>query len=529
MNAPNPTAATAPRRRGFPWFPVVTVVLGAVGILWIRAQPELERNLKGWLSTLIPLLVLLLNLGWFFLTPRFSARTRLLGLTALIGLAIVGRFTLRIDGAMNGTGLPAFAWRWSGPSASGIPATAVPAPSSAPTTTRDPRLDLAIDVPQFLGAKRDGTAPNPGLATDWTPQAPRELWRRPVGLGWSAFAVVNGRAYTQEQRDTNELVTAYDLLTGTPIWEHADTTRFVEWQGGDGPRATPTVHEGRVYTMGGTGIFNCLDAVTGKPLWQHSVLVENRLGTNMWASSASPLIVDDLVVVTGGTGSGPTLLAYHRLTGVPAWTSGDDSASYASPVLTTLAGRRVILSNNARSVTAIDPSTGKLLLEHVWGSPKWPKASQPIVLGDDRIFISGGYGMGCQMVRVQANADGTLKAEQVWKGVSMKTQFNSPALRDGHLYGLDDGLLACVAADTGKRVWKDGRYGSGQTLLVGDLILVQNERGSVHLCAASPAGFQESGAIAALSSKTWNHPTLAGRILLVRNDREAACYELPGK
>ncbi len=515
-------------RRSRPWFPLITLSLGVAGLVWVRFQPEMERNFKGWLSAAIPLLVFLLNLGWFFITPRFSRNTRLAGFTVLLLLGFGARLALRVDGTLDGTGLPRFTWKWTGREAV-IPAAAASNANVPSAVPEDSRWAAGAEATQFLGNGRIGSIADPGLSTNWTTQPPRELWRRAIGLGWSAFAVVRGRAYTQEQRGAQEWVTCYDLLTGAPVWEHGDPTRFVEWQGGDGPRATPTVLDGQVYALGATGLLNCLDAVTGKPLWQRSVLAEHQLGTNEWAVSASPLIVDSWVVVTGGRGPGPTLIAYDRKTGAPVWKSGDDSASYASPILTSLAGRRVILSNNARSVTATDPLTGKVLLDHPWGSPKWPKASQPVVLGDDRIFVSGGYGMGCQMIQVQTTPDGTLKSEVEWKGVSLKTQFNSVALREGHLYGLDDGLLACVNAGTGKRVWKDGRFGSGQTLLVGNLILVQNERGSVHLCAATPAGFQEFASIPALTSKTWNQPTLAGRFLLVRNDREAACYELPGK
>lgn len=528
MNPPAPSSPNAPRRRGVPWFPIATLTLGAAGIGWLLAWTELERNFQSWLLTLVTALVVLLNLGWFFLSPRFTRNTRLAGFVTLLVVATTARLGLRIDGASNGTGLPRFAWRWSESTPHIPPASETP-PPARPTPATAGLLSAASDSPQFLGPARTGVHPDPGLSTNWNVQPPRELWRRPVGLGWSAFAVVRDRAITQEQRGDSEVVACYDLLTGTPVWDHSDTTRFSEWQGGDGPRATPTAQDGRVYTYGATGLLNCLDALTGQPLWRRSVLSEHNLGTNDWACGASPLLSDALVIVTGGRGPGPVLIAYDRRTGEPAWKAGNDSASYASPILATLAGRRVILSSNARSLLAVTPSTGQVLLEHGWGSGKWPKASQPVVLGDDRIFVSAGYGMGCQMIRVRANTDGSLASEIQWKGVSMKTQFNSVATLDGHLYGLDDGLLACVNADSGKRAWKDGRFGSGQSLLTGRLLLVQNERGSVHLCTATPGAFQELGSIPALSSKTWNHPTLAGRFLLVRNDREAACYELPGK
>ena len=279
--------------------------------------------------------------------------------------------------------------------------------------------------------------------------------------------------------------------------------------------------------MGATGILDCLDAGTGQAVWSRNVLAENSLSNLTWGVSDSPLVFDDTVVVTGGGTKGPTVLAYSRVDGKPIWRSGTDKASYASPILTTLAGRRVVLSCNAASLTAHDPATGEVLLNYPWTDDKWPKASQPVVLEGDRIFLSGGYGSGCMVLAVKRSADGKLAVAQLWKNLRMKTQFNSVAARNGFLYGLDDGMLACVEIATGERKWKDGRYGSGQTLLADDLVIIQSETGDVALAEAKPDAFTELGRIPALTSKTWNHPTLAGRYLLARNAQEAVCYELP--
>ncbi len=527
------------RKPGFPWFPVVTLALIAAAIAGVRWQPELERNLRAWATAALALLGALLLLIWFLASSRFRPRTRLVGLAGILVCGLALKWSLRLDGTLDGTGLPRWVWRGSVRGAAAVAQSEgrnTPTAATTTTSARDPRstpLRGLEDVPQFLGPDRSGILPTSRFSADWNTQAPRELWRRPIGLGWSAFAVVGGRAWTQEQTGDDEQVTCIDVATGRTLWSHAERTRFSEWQGGDGPRATPTIHEGRVYAFGATGLLLCLEAADGRPVWKRSVLEENGLGNITWGTSASPLLVDDLVVVTGGRGSGAVLFAYRKADGAPAWKAGSGDASYASPILATLAGRRMILSNNAASLMAHDPATGRLLFEHPWGGAKWPKASQPVVLPGDRVFVSAGYGMGCQILQVTAGepgttgGSGTLRAETAWKGLTLKTQFNSPGLKDGFLYGLDDGLLACVDANTGRRVWKDGRFGSGQTLIVGDVIVVQNENGTVHACAASPEGFREFGRIAALSSKTWNHPTVAGRYLLVRNDREATCWELP--
>lgn len=529
MNS-NDTSPQKPRPCGVPWFPIIVVLLALAGGTAVNTRPELERNFAGWTMTALAILSSLVILLWFTFTRRFAGRTRALGLAGVVLLALGLRFSLHVDGTADGTGRPRLVWKWAGrPPLKALDATALAAsPVHTPSATEpDPRLAGVQDVVQFFGTNRDGRVDAPRLARDWKAAPPRELWRHEIGGGWSSFAVVKGHAWTQEQRGEQECVTCYDLFTGALVWSHADPARFTQWQGGEGPRATPTVHDGKLYTYGATGLLNGLDAATGKALWQRAVLAENTSSNIEWGLSASPLVVDDLVVVTGGNTRGPVLFAYRRDTGAPVWKAGDDRASYASPVLATIAGRRVILSNNARGLSIHDPATGAVLLDHAWGSDKWPKASQPVVVGEDRVFLSGGYGMGCLLLKVEARPGGTWSATEVWRGMRMKTQFNSPALRDGHLYGLDDGRLACVDVATGERVWKDGNYASGQSLLVNDLIVIQNEGGSVHLCAAKVGGFEELGRAEALSSKTWNLPVLAGRYLLVRNDREALCLELP--
>ena len=525
MNPDSPSVRPASSHR-LPWFPIAVVVLGVAVIGYVQLRAELERNLRAWETLAITLLVVLLNFLWFLFTPRFSGKTRLTGLVAVIVLAFGLKHALRVDGTVSGIGLPRFAWKWSAPALPHFESRRV-AEAGGELVPDEARLAQAADVPQFFGPHRDGIVTGAHLSRDWKTSPPKELWRQPIGAGWSAFAVVKGKAYTQEQRGDDELVTCYDLFTGKLLWEHVDKTTFTQWQSGTGPHATPTVDAGRVYTYGGTGLLNCLDAATGQPIWQRSVLAENKIPNNEWGASASPLLVDDKVVVTGGNAMGPTLFAYQRDTGAPLWQSGSDKAGYASPILATLAGRRVILSNNARGFSASDPATGTLLLDCAWGAENRPKASQPVVIGSDRVFVSAGYGLGCHLFQITTESDGRLTATEVWRSLRMKTQFNTPAVRDGRAYGLDDGRLACLNLANGERVWKDGNFGSGQSLLVDDLIIIQSENGPVYLACAKPDGYEELGKIEALSSKTWNHPTLAGRYLLVRNDREAVCYELP--
>jgi outer membrane protein assembly factor BamB len=506
------------------WLPASITALATLGILAIHLRPELERNAKAYTTLAIVALATLLILIWFLFLSRLRWATRLTT-AAVLAVVIFGMTkTLRVDGVVNGIGMPKFAWKWTSVRKLRFDA------ATAPATTVAPLQGIAgmSDTPQFFGPNRDGVIRGARLARDWNAMPPKELWRQPIGSAWSAFAVVGGRAYTQEQRGEDEAVTCYEALTGRLLWMHSNKVRFFQWQGGEGPRATPTVFQGHVFAYGATGILDCLDSQSGQIVWSHDVLNENHLENLVWGISASPLVFDDTVVVTGGMTEGPTLLAYDRTTGKPLWKAGKDRASYASPTVTTLAGRRVILSVNAASLTIHDTSTGETLLDYPWApEAKWPKAAQPVALPGDRVFLSAGYGIGCVLLQITADASGKLTATEVWKSMRMKTQFNSVAPRDGFLYGLDDGLLACVDLADGNRKWKSGRFGSGQTLLVDDLIIVQSEPGPVYLVSAKPDGYEELGHIPALNSKTWNHPTLAGRYLLVRNALEAACYELP--
>ncbi len=507
------------------WFLLGLALLATTGIVAVHLKPELESNFRSWLSAAIALLTAVLGLGWLLFLSRLHWRTRLISFAILVVVGGAVAALLQVDGTVDGRGLPRFVWKWSVPAKRSL--TVSQTTPAAATTAPDVVARDIPDVPQFFGPHRDGIVKNARLARDWNSTPPKQLWRQPVGAGWSAFAVVGGRAYTQEQRGESECVTCYDLLTGQLLWVHASPVHFNQWQGGDGPRATPTVHQGRVFAMGATGILDCLDAQTGQRVWSRNVLAENKLPNLIWGVSGSPLVFDDIVVVTGGLTNGPTLLAYRASNGEALWHAGTDKASYASPVITTLVGRRLILSFNASSLTANDPSTGEPLLHYPWSDDKWPKAAQPVVLEGDRIFLSSGYGAGCALLAVKAGAGGKLVASQLWKNLRMKNQFNSVAARDGFLYGLDDGLLACVEIATGERKWKDGRYGSGQTLLVDDLVIIQTEPGAVVLAEAKPDGFKELGRLPALSAKTWNHPTLAGRYLLVRNSEEMVGYELP--
>lgn len=475
---------------------------------------------------LISAVIVLATVGLFVWFVRFSGfdaavrRRGALGFIAAIILAAAAiKLTTRVQGVINGVGVPKLVWRWSPRVGSELPLVAVENHATLDLTQTTPQ-----DSPEFLGPGRRNAVEGIGLARDWS-HAPRLLWRQSIGAGWSSFAAVGPWAVTQEQRGDRELVVCYEIATGKPQWVHADDhTRFVDSQGGDGPRATPTISSGRVFAMGATGILNCLDGSNGKVIWARHVIDEASQNLT-YGKSCSPLIVDDKVVVTGGR-RGPSLVAYGAMDGTPAWSNGSESPGYASPILTTLAGVRQIVTVNAHSVTAHDPADGHVLWRFDWPG-SMPKNIQPIPLEGDRLLISAGYGLGTTLLKVKATG-GALSVNTVWTSHHLKPKLTNNVVRGNYVYGLDDpGVLTCLDLSTGKRMWRDGSYGFGQLLLVDDLLLVQCESGDVALVDPSPDALHEIARFEALQSRTWSSPALAGHRLLVRNDQEAACFELP--
>ena len=514
-------AACRKRLRWWPLGMLVTVV--ALAILVIRSRDGLSgQDRVIYTAAVIGSGVVLLWL-WMLLLSPLSRKKRLwtaaLALLALLGVGVL----YRIEG-VTGDLVPVLVPRWS-LEGSGEPRHAGEE-GSTPSQVIDLTTSSERDYPQFLGPARDAVVRGIRLERDWNQRPPRLLWRRAVGAGWSSFAVVNGYAVTQEQHGEEERVVCYAVESGKEIWTRADRARFYEILGGEGPRATPTIAGGRVYSLGATGILNCLDGATGRLRWQKNILEDNQAGMNTWGTSGSPLVVGELVVVSAGGRDGRSLVAYHTMTGEGVWSGGDDRSGYSSPFVTELAGRRQIVIFNDSSVAAHDLSGGELLWTYPWPE-EFQNICQPLRAGKDRLLISSGYGVGCALLQVQAGDDGRLSARPLWKNRNLKSKFANAVARDGFAYGFDDGIFVCLDLTSGERRWKGGRYGHGQVLLAGDLLLIQAENGAVVLVEPTPKAHRELARLEAIAGKTWNHPALAGSHLLVRNHHEAACYELP--
>jgi outer membrane protein assembly factor BamB len=532
-------AARARGAKGPGFGPLWWATLGG----WIAANAGLGVSMAGPLISPAAFVALYVAAGlwilwsaWMFHGP-LSATLRLAVLTPLLALLAATVLLLKADG-LSGTGGLNYVWRYPArsrpamalaePVAPAVAEPMAPAAAEPAVSVSEPAAVDADAYPQFLGPQRRAVLEHAHLSGDWSRRPPRLVWRNAVGPGWGSFAVVGNHVFTQEQREGDECVVCYRLSNGEPLWRHADRQRF-NCTAGPGPRATPSVVGDRVYTVGATGLLNCLQADSGRVLWSVNMLADNQAENIDYGVSGSPLIVDDLVLVSPTGRNGISLAAYHKQTGKRAWRAAAAQAGYSSPLLATLAGVPQILLYDSAGVTAHDVAQGRALWSFPWTNSDYPNCTQPIAAAGaaDQVFVSTGYGKGGALFRVTHPSAGQWEPQLLWKSRALSSKFSTAVVHKDHLYGLDNGVLVCVSLATGERRWRAGRYHHGQLLLAGNLLLVQAESGEVFLVAPTPAGLRELGHFAALEAKTWNNPALAGRFLLVRNDREAACFELP--
>ena len=399
-----------------------------------------------------------------------------------------------------------------------------PSADTTPSETATP-MASALYSTDFRGAKRDGDYRDTPIVTNWPAEGLKPIWKQPIGAGYASFVVANGRAFTIEQRGPQEVVAAYDVPTGRELWTDAWPAEFRESMGGDGPRATPTWNAGRLYALGATGELRALDDESGRVIWRTNILTDSGATNLAWGMAAAPLIVDETVIVLPGGPNGRSVVGYNRATGERVWSALSDQQAYASPMLVTLNGVRQLLVFSATRLMGLVPSDGTLLWEYPFPTYNGINASQPLVVGDNRVFISASYGAGAAMIELSRGASG-FAVREVWRNNRMKNRFSSSVMQNGIIYGLDEAILAAIDAETGELKWKGGRYGYGQVLLAGDKLIVLTEDGDLALVRATPERHEEVVRFSVLEGKTWNVPALAGGYLLVRNLSEMAAFDL---
>ncbi len=520
------STAVPPRRSFFRTVaPFLIIGLAAAVIIGAWALPlENVDRLQRVLTTNLTILVgVLLLAAWLiFLSGwRLWQRMGVLVCAACVIMGAVKKVSFTGDMA------PIFHYRWENPMAL---LEEQRASQKHVEVTAEEIAPKSGDYAEYRGVKRDGVVAGPALAREWKTQPPRELWRQPVGGGYAGFVVQGGVAVTIEQRRDQEAITCYDAATGAEIWTFFYPADFEETMGGPGPRATPTIAGDEVFSLGAVGDLVCLDLRTGKKKWNVKALAGNL--NIMWAMSGSPLIYENMVIVNPGaqTPAAKALQAYDRSNGKLIWSSGDTKAGYSSPMVATLAGKPQILLFDADCIAGYDPKDGTRLWKKDWPGFNGINVAQPLALGEDKIYVSRSYDVGAGAVLKISVKDGKWQVSDppFWENKYLRCKFTSPVLYQEHIYGLDEGIMVCLDAKNGKRLWRGGRYGHGQILLTRDLILVLAEDGKLVLVQATPEEHRELGSIRALpGNKTWNHLALARGIAYLRNHEEMVAYELP--
>ncbi len=495
----------------------------AVAVIVLLSHPTMRGLITTYLT--VPLGMIGFGLGAYS-NRRKPSPQRVRG--ALLGAVLAMSITVFLQ-SYGITGAYAFELhsRWSSAPGAGSWTKSAP-PKTEGTGAAIEAAIATAEWPGFRGADRLGHTKAPRLATDWAANPPKLLWKKPVGAGWSSFAVAGQFAFTQEQRGPNEVVACYEVATGNEVWTQQREARFDEPMGGPGPRATPTLADGAVFVVSASGVLQRLKGSTGEVVWQQDFKSLSGRGVPpMWGYSASPLVTSSLVIIYAGGGGDKGVMAFDAVSGQPKWSVACGPESYSSPQLSKVLGEDTLLMLTNDGLLLLDPATGKVRLNYEWKFQGY-RALQPTVSGEDVILLPTPMSEGTRAIRVSKKGE-QLAAEELWTSKQLKTDFSEVIAHNGFLYGIDGSMFSCIDLKTGTRRWKDGRYGKGQALLLesSGQILIAAEDGRVVLLQADPTAHKEITSFQALQGKTWNHPVIVGDHLLVRNATEAACYALP--
>jgi len=461
--------------------------------------------------------VCLAGILWALISRKFSPRIRRITLIITIMLSSGFWLFLRSDG-LDGNGMPSFSWRWSETHEEKLMAQAEE--ESALAFPEDHDMEAVAEWPGYRGATRDGVLRGTKLNTDWSQSAPVEMWRKDIGPACSSFAILGDLFYTQEQRGEYEVVSCYRLSTGEAVWKHQDEARFYDSHAGAGPRATPAIAGGKVFTLGATGIINALDARNGSLLWTNQDAKDSYAETLYWGFTGSPLVMDDLLIVS----LSGKLLALDIDTGKQRWSGPDGGNSYSSPQLLNIDETPQVMLMSKSGAISLEPASGQELWNYSWEISD--RILQPGLLGNGDLLLTREI-QEIRRIKVSRNTE-QWKVEELWTSSEVKFNFNDMVIHKDYAYGFAGPFLVCVDLNDGKRVWKGGRY-RGWILLMADqdLLLILSEKGDLILAEANPEGFKELSKFKAIQGRTWNHPAMAGNIILVRNSNEMAAFRLP--
>src|ERR1035438_10019937 len=379
---------------------------------------------------------------------------------------------------------------------------------------------FAQDWPQWRGANRDGKATGFTAPKEW-PKELTQKWKVTVGLGDASAAVVGNKLYVFVRQDTDEVIRCLDAANGKELWsEKYDATKVSGPAASvhSGPRSSPTVAEGKVVTLGVGGVVSCVDAATGKLFWRKDDF------SGAWPrfyTASSPIVTDGLCIAQLGSESNGGIVAYDLTSGDQKWKWTGDGTAYASPVILSVGGTKMVVTLTAKKIVGLGLADGKLLWEEPFAARGMNyNAATPIVDGQRVIFA--GSGRGTKAVKVEKSADG-FAAKELWSNPDNGVQFDSPVLKGGQIYGVSqNGVLFCLDAQNGKTLWTTelGGRGFGSIVDAGSVLLALTPKGDLTVFEPSDKEFKKLTSYKVTETETYAYPVPAGKGLFVK-DKDA--------
>lgn len=387
--------------------------------------------------------------------------------------------------------------------------------------------------PQWGGPDRNFRCTGSKIATAWPESGPKKLWSRELGDGYSAIIADDGLLFTMHRRGDDEVVLALDASTGKTVWEHvyfAPLTGDIDEEFGPGPNSTPLVSGSRVFAVGSTGRFTCLDKKSGKVLWQHELICEFNSGTLGRGYGASPVAYKNTVILPIGGGPGAAVMAFDQETGKAAWSAQDFNLTFASPLIFQHHGKDQLLVFMGKEVAGLNPANGEMLWNHPHETQYEANIASPLYLGNDLVFTSSAYSDGGSRVIKLEQRDGKIAPRELWFGRKLRIHFGNAVADGDFVYGssgdFGPALIRSINCKTGDVAWTDRTFAKSTLLFADGKLIILDEDGRLGVATPTPEGLTVHTNHRLLESNAWTVPTLVGSKLYLRDRKSIMAIEL---